>query len=145
MFKMNSKILIWLALLMGSNIGGLQMAGATSSPLTDYAWQDRLLVMVTEPDQSALREAVNIHFTTHACAHKERNLRLLSFMTTDAMRASLPDVMRSKTGLWLIGYDSGIKAYSADASLLTRLHDIIDDMPIRRREKEQQTTNCPDL
>ena len=134
------------ALLVIIAFGGWpQMAKAATSPLTAYAWQARLLVMVTEPDQSALREAVYSHFSAHACAHNKRRLRLLSFLTTDADRADLPDVMQAKTGLWLIGYDGGVKAYGADATLLLQIHQIIDAMPIRRREMRQNPTSCAGL
>lgn len=145
MFKLNSKILRWVWLAVICTGIWPHMAMAASSPLAAYAWQDRLLVMITHPDQSALRERVHTHFTMHACAHNQRQLRLLSFMTTDDRRARLPFEMQVKTGLWLIGYDGGIKAHSPDAALLSQLHDIIDAMPIRRREMRQQTTDCEGL
>ena len=48
----------------------------------------------------------------------------------------LPLYFKNKKGIWLIGYDGNIKAYSRDNSLLLNLYSIIDSMPIRKLEIE---------
>ena len=42
--------------------------------------------------------------------------------------------MHTKKGIWLMGYDSSIKAYSEDTRLLINLFELIDSMPMRREE-----------
>ena len=36
--------------------------------------------------------------------------------------------------MWLIGYDGQIKSYSSDISLLKEIYNIIDKMPMRKKE-----------
>ena len=39
---------------------------------------------------------------------------------------------KHKTGIWLIGYDGNIKGYTEDNTLLSNLHNLIDNIPIRK-------------
>ena len=45
-------------------------------------------------------------------------------------------------GIWLIGYDGNIKGYTKDNTLLFNLHNLIDDMSIRKKEMKELKTNC---
>ena len=54
----------------------------------------------------------------------------------------IPDKYKNKYGIWLIGYDGKEKSYSNDTSLLKDIHNIIDTMPIRKREITQQIKKC---
>ena len=49
---------------------------------------------------------------------------------------------KGKTGIWLIGYDGNIKGYTEDATLLSNLHYLIDNMPIRKEEMKEFKKNC---
>ena len=49
---------------------------------------------------------------------------------------------KDKTGIWLIGYDGNIKGYSEDNTLLSNLHNLIDNMPIRKEEMKNLKKNC---
>ena len=49
---------------------------------------------------------------------------------------------KDKTGIWLIGYDGNIKGYTEDNALLLDLHNLIDNMPIRKDEIRELKTNC---
>jgi hypothetical protein len=44
--------------------------------------------------------------------------------------------------MWLIGYDSQIKSYSSDISLLKEIYYIIDKMPLRKKEILEQKVKC---
>ena len=44
--------------------------------------------------------------------------------------------------MWLIGYDGQIKSYSSDISLLKEIYNIIDKMPLRKKEKLEQKIKC---
>ena len=39
-----------------------------------------------------------------------------------------------RSGVWLVGYDGGVKAYAPDAADLERFLDLIDGMPMRQAE-----------
>ena len=49
---------------------------------------------------------------------------------------------KHKTGIWLIGYDGNIKGYTEDNTLLSNLHDLIDNMPIRKNEMRRFKKTC---
>ena len=49
---------------------------------------------------------------------------------------------KDKTGIWLIGYDGNIKGYTEDNTLLSNLHNFIDNMPIRKDEMKKFKKNC---
>ena len=49
---------------------------------------------------------------------------------------------KDKTGIWLIGYDGNIKEYSEDNTLLSNLHKLIDNMPIRKDEMKKSKKKC---
>ena len=65
---------------------------------------------------------------------KDRKLKLLHFFVNELPIKELPSVMHTKKGIWLIGYDGSIKAYSEDTRLLINLFELIDSMPMRREE-----------
>ena len=48
----------------------------------------------------------------------------------------------NKYGIWLIGYDGQDKSHSTDISLLKEIYNIIDKMPIRKREMSEQNKKC---
>ena len=49
---------------------------------------------------------------------------------------------KDKTGIWLIGYDGYIKAFSKDNSLLSDVYNLIDNMPIGKEEKKELISKC---
>ena len=42
--------------------------------------------------------------------------------------------MHTKKGIWLIGYNGSIKAYSEDTRILISLFELIDSTPLRREQ-----------
>ena len=49
---------------------------------------------------------------------------------------------KDKKGIWLIGYDGNIKGYTEDNALLLNLHNLIDNMTIRKEEIRELKINC---
>ena len=41
---------------------------------------------------------------------------------------------KDKASIWLIGYDENIKGYTENNTLLSNLHNLIDNRPIRKNE-----------
>ena len=113
---------------------------ANSTILDTYAWTNRLVILITERNNSNLEKQAKQFFEEHPCNIVVRNLQLLHFLTDDPIISELPKKMQSQTGVWLLGYDGSIKAFSEDVQLLNDLFKTIDEMPIRQDELESGTT-----
>ena len=111
---------------------------ANSMTLDTYTWNNRLVVLITNKDQTNLEKQVKAFFEQHECDINDRKLKLLHFSVGDPIIRELPARMHSKTGIWLVGYDGSVKDYSEDASLLSSLFDLIDKMPMRKGEKSSE-------
>ena len=107
-----------------------------------YAWSHRLVVVITKENQNGLRTGVDQFFADNACAVADRNLVKLFYKFGHETTKKLPQQMQNKTGLWLVGYDGEIKAFSSDTALLTQLFAKIDGMPMRKQEMQNIITAC---
>ena len=106
---------------------------AHSMIFDEYAWTNRLVIMITDKKNSDLETQVRRFFESHICDIEDRNLKLLHFHKNEVSVTQLQK-KHSQTGLWLLGYDGSIKDFSEDAQLLNRLFQTIDGMPIRQDE-----------
>ena len=107
---------------------------ANSMIFDEYAWTNRLVIMITNKKNTNLERQVRRFFDSHDCDIGDRNLKLLHLHKNELAVAQLQKMMRSQTGLWLLGYDGSIKDFSEDEQLLNRLFQTIDGMPIRQDE-----------
>ena len=107
---------------------------ANSMIFDEYAWINRLVIMITNKKNTDLEKQVKRFFESRVCDIEDRNLKLLHFHKNELAVAQLQKTMRSQTGLWLLGYDGSIKDFSEDEQLLNRLFQTIDGMPIRQDE-----------
>ena len=107
---------------------------ATSMIFDEYAWTNRLVIMITNKKNTDLEKQVTRFFENHVCDIEDRNLKLLHFYKNELAVTQMQKKMRSQTGLWLLGYDGSIKDFSEDEQLLNRLFQTIDRMPIRQDE-----------
>ena len=107
---------------------------ANSMIFNEYAWTNRLVIMITDKKKTDLEKQVRRFFESHVCNIDDRNLKLLHFQKNELAVIQLQKTMRSQTGLWLLGYDGSIKDFSEDKQLLNRLFQTIDGMPIRQDE-----------
>ena len=99
----------------------------------EYAWTNRLVIIITDKKNSDLETQVRRFFESHVCDIDDRNLKLLHFHKNDLSVTQLQK-KHSETGLWLLGYDGSIKDFSEDEELLDRLFQTIDGMPMRQDE-----------
>tara|TARA_Y100000022_G_scaffold149741_1_gene131469 strand:+ start:408 stop:818 length:411 start_codon:yes stop_codon:yes gene_type:complete len=106
---------------------------AHSMIFDEYAWTNRLVIMITDKKNSDLETQVRRFFESHICDIEDRNLKLLHFHKNEVSVTQLQK-KHSQTGLWLLGYDGSIKDFSEDAQLLNRLFQTIDGMPMRQDE-----------
>ena len=129
MIKLTCVFLICVAI---SSVGVPLTANSVS--LDEYAWTNRLIILVTDKKSAGLKKQVEMFFEKHFCGVSDRNLKLLHFRSDRLAKTLLPKTIGSKTGMWLIGYDGLIKDFSEDRQLLDRLFQTIDTMPMRQNE-----------
>ena len=115
---------------------------ANSIVLDKYTWSNRLLIVVNDKNENNLEKKVRNFFEQHACDIDDRNLKLLHFFSDDPTTLELPSSIHNQTGMWLLGYDGNVKAHSEDNQLLHNLFEIIDTMPMRKREMKSDSINC---
>ena len=131
------------AMLVGLIMQPIQLLAHLSDhpEIAAHQWQSRLVIVISSEHQPELRHKAEAFFQKHDCDIADRNLLLLAFQAEDPAIATLLEDEQVKTGLWLIGYDGGIKSHSRDDSLLDRLFAMIDEMPMRQEEMKD-TKNC---
>ena len=112
-----------------------------SNKLENYKWKKRILLLIDKEDTALVNE-VNKFFITNKCKNDERNLELIKFKKGNDYHKKRTSYFKDKTGIWLIGYDGNIKGYTEDNALLLDLHNLIDNMPIRKDEIRELKTNC---
>ena len=72
--------------------------------------------------------------SNNTCQIVDRNLEIIFFENFKNKQYRRPDFIKDKYGIWLIGYDGNVKDYSIDDSILPRLFNLIDSMPLRQNE-----------
>ena len=110
--------------------------------ISNFEWEKRLLLLIAEDEDINLIRGVDYFFKKEACQNKNRNIVLYKIIGDEIRRYKIPRRYEGKRGIWLIGYDGGDKAYSRDLSLLNKLYNIVDKMPIRQNEMLNQNLKC---
>ena len=110
--------------------------------ISNFEWEKRLLLLIAEDEDINLIRGVDYFFKKEACQNKDRNIVLYKIIGDEIRRYKIPSRYEGKRGIWLIGYDGGVKAYSRDLSLLNKLYNIVDKMPIRQNEMLNQNLKC---
>ena len=110
--------------------------------LEKYKWKKRILLLITKEEDTILINEVDKFFINQKCKNDERNLELLKIKKDKDYYIKSKSYFKDKTGIWLIGYDGNIKEYTEDNTLLSNLHKLIDNMPIRKDEMKKLKKNC---
>ena len=110
--------------------------------LENYKWKKRILLLITTEEDTVLINEVEKFFINQKCKNDERNLELLKIKKGTDYYIKRTSYFKDKTGIWLIGYDGNIKGYTEDNTLLSNLHNFIDNMPIRKDEMKKFKKNC---
>ena len=138
-------LLIIYSLLLGSVIccDELQLnKNSLHNTLETYKWKKRILLLITKEEDTGLINEVDKFFINQKCKNDERNLELLKIKKDNDYYIKSTSYFKDKTGIWLIGYDGNIKEYTEDNTLLSNLHKLIDNMPIRKDEMKKFKKNC---
>ena len=109
--------------------------------IENYKWKKRILLLISKEESNVLTNAADKFFINQKCKNDERNLELLK-IKKDNYHIKKTSYFKDKTGIWLIGYDGNIKGYSEDYTLLSNLHNLIDNMSIRKDEMKNLKRNC---
>jgi len=110
--------------------------------ISNFEWKKRILLLIADDGDINLIRGVDSFFKKEACQNKDRNIELYKIIGDEIRKFKIPRRYKGKKGIWLIGYDGGDKAYSRDLSLLNKLYEIVDKMPIRRNEMLNQDSEC---
>ena len=110
--------------------------------IENYKWKKRILLLITKKEDTVLVNEVDKFFITNKCKNNKRNLELIKFKKGNDYNKKRTSSFKDKTGIWLIGYDGNIKGYTEDNTLLLNLHNLIDNMPIRKEEMKELNINC---
>ena len=77
------------------------------------------------------------------CQFKDRKLKLIKFNNNVSSTYITPSFIKNKFGVWLIGYDGGVKYFtSIEEFNFDDIFKIIDGMPIRQNEMEMTKSDC---
>ena len=134
-------IILLLTLVSWSEENKLQNISLYNT-LENYKWKKRILLLITKEKDITLVDEVNNFFINQKCKNDERNLELLKIKKDNGSHIKRTSYFKDKTGIWLIGYDGNIKGYTEDNTLLSNLHNFIDNMPIRKDEMKKLKKNC---
>ena len=114
--------------------------------LQDYinslSWKKRIVLFITKAKYVHFINETDEFFKRNNCKNEARNLKYIRIVGDEINKYIIPDRYMNKYGIWLIGYDGQDKSHSTDISLLKEIHNIIDTMPIRKKEMTEQNEKC---
>tara|TARA_X000000950_G_scaffold22341_1_gene24000 strand:- start:748 stop:1134 length:387 start_codon:yes stop_codon:yes gene_type:complete len=102
--------------------------------ISELNWQKRLLIVSYENKEDELLIQTKKFIISNDCKINDRKLDIIYFEKFLNEKFETPKFIESKKGIWLIGYDGGIKDFSSDDKILLRLFEVIDSMPMRKQE-----------
>lgn len=119
---------------------------STKINLQDYinslSWKKRIVLFITKAKYVHFINETDDFFKRNNCKNEARNLKYIRIVGDEINKYIIPDRYMNKYGIWLIGYDGQDKSHSTDISLLKEIHNIIDTMPIRKKEMTEQNEKC---
>ena len=110
--------------------------------LSEMSWKKRLLIVSYNQKEDQLLTRAKEFIFINKCELEDRNLEIIFYDKFKNKKFTTPKFLENKYGIWLIGYDGQVKSYSTDVSLLKEIHNIIDTMPIRKREATKENDKC---
>ena len=128
------KICLLLILITISSISNSNEKIDLQKQIQSFSWNKRIVLFITKGKYIHFINEVDNFFKEHSCENEIRNLEYIKIVDDKVNEYIFPDQYKNKYGIWLIGYDSQVKGYSTDISLLKKIHYLIDKMPIRKRE-----------
>ena len=107
-----------------------------------FAWEKRLVLFISKSKYVYFINETDNFFRENNCENDSRNLHYVRIVGDELKKYIISEKFKNKYGMWLIGYDGQIKSYSSDISLLKDIYNIIDKMPMRKKEILEQKKKC---
>ncbi len=108
--------------------------GIMAKQISELNWKKRLLLISYQNDGDQIFIKTTKFISDNKCEIEDRNLQIVFFEKFKNKDYIIPKFIKNKNGIWLIGYDGNVKDYSIDDSILPRLFNLIDSMPMRQNE-----------
>ena len=131
-----------LALFMFPTMGNLSTKINLQDYINSLSWKKRIVLFITKAKYVHFINETDDFFKRNNCKNEARNLKYIRIVGDEINKYIIPDRYMNKYGIWLIGYDGEDKSHSTDISLLKEIHNIIDTMPIRKKEMTEQNEKC---
>ena len=110
--------------------------------INTFSWKKRIVLFITKAKYVYFINKTDDFFNVNSCENELRNLKYIRIVGDEVNNYNIPNRYMNKYGIWLIGYDGEDKSHSTDISLLKEIYNIIDKMPVRKREITEQNKIC---
>ena len=110
--------------------------------INSFAWEKRIVLFISKSKYVYFINETDNFFIKNKCENDNRNLKYIRIVGDEVKKYNISEKFKNKYGMWLIGYDGQIKSYSSDISLLKEIYNIVDKMPLRKKEILEQKIKC---
>ena len=110
--------------------------------INSFAWGKRIVLFISKSKYVYFINETDNFFIKNKCENDNRNLKYIRIVGDEVKKYNISEKFKNKYGMWLIGYDGQVKSYSSDISLLKEIYNIVDKMPLRKREILEQKIKC---
>ena len=110
--------------------------------INSFAWKKRIVLFISKSKYIYFINETDNFFRENNCENDNRNLLYIRIVGDELKKYNISEKFKNKYGMWLIGYDGQVKSYSSDISLLKEIYNIIDKMPMRKKEIYEQKKKC---
>ena len=110
--------------------------------INSFAWEKRIVLFISKSKYVYFINETDNFFKKNKCENDNRNLKYIRIVGDEVKKYNISEKFNNKYGMWLIGYDGQIKSYSSDISLLKEIYNIVDKMPLRKKEILDQKIKC---
>ena len=110
--------------------------------INSFAWEKRIVLFISKSKYVYFINETDNFFKKNKCENDNRNLKYIRIVGDEVKKYNISEKFKNKYGMWLIGYDGQIKSYSSDISLLKEIYNVVDKMPLRKKEILKQKIKC---
>ena len=110
--------------------------------INSFAWKKRIVLFISKSKYVYFINETDNFFKKNRCENDNRNLKYIRIVGDEVKKYNISEKFKNKYGMWLIGYDGQIKSYSSDISLLKEIYNIVDRMPLRKKEILEEKIKC---
>ena len=110
--------------------------------INSFAWEKRIVLFISKSKYVYFINETDNFFKKNKCENDNRNLKYVRIVGDEVKKYNISEKFKNKYGMWLIGYDGQVKSYSSDISLLKEIYNVVDEMPLRKKEILEQKIKC---